>query len=194
MNIKEILNKAKNNELIFEKNSLDIEYDTYEEFEQHLLNLDKENKISKFELIYNIISTPILIIHELFHIIFGIIVGREIENVNISKINSTFFHASVEFKKPFADSFFKSFFVNLAPLSILIISISLLFVNILFIWLLVYILFTYKFSFPSKVDFFKVLLFKYKKDLPDENKYLNFGSYCVNNFTIFDLLTQKKED
>ena len=184
MKVKEVLNIAKKRELVF------AEVEEYDFSVGGMEGFLKTFKISKLELAYNIISTPILVLHELLHLIFGLLMFRKVEDISISNPNEKNFHAIIEFKNPFATTLVSSMIINLAPILILLSAIFLVFVNVWFLILLAYVIFTYKFSLPSKQDLFHVLLFKFKKEFENEDDYMTFGAFCMINLSIKDILVK----
>ena len=184
MNIKEIIDIAKKDELVFDS------VDKFDDVVNGKITLDEYNnsfKISKLRLLWNIFITPVLIIHELTHIVFGLLVGKKINDVSFSKINQVNYHASVDFETLVETNILTTILVNLSPVLVWLISILLTFVNPLFSILLIYVVITYKYSLPSKVDLLKVILFKYRKEFDNDEQYITFGSYCIK-YKLKDIL------
>jgi len=183
MEIREIIEKAKKLELVNDKKE--------EVFDFTTLSLDEfynYGKGTKLEILRNILVLPLLLLHELFHIIFGLLFSRKVTEFNTVKYNSKNFYASVEFNRLFSKSMIENLLVNLSPILIVIISLFLSFYNTYFIILLVYVLVSYKYSFPSKIDVYHTLLYKYEKEFDTVSQYLMFANYMSEKYSVLDLL------
>ena len=82
MEIREIIEKAKKLELVNDKKE--------EVFDFTTLSLDEfynYGKGTKLEILRNILVLPLLLLHELFHIIFGLLFSRKVTEFNTVKYN-----------------------------------------------------------------------------------------------------------
>ena len=183
MKIRKIIEKAKKLELLNDKEEEVFDYTT--------LSLDEfynYGKGTKLEILRNILVLPLLLLHEALHMIFGLLFSRKVTEFNTVKYTNQNFYASVEFNRLFSKSMLENILVNLSPLLIVITSLILSFYNTYFIILLVYVLISYKYSFPSKIDVYHTLLYKYEKEFDNVSQYLMFANYMSENYSIIELL------
>jgi hypothetical protein len=129
--------------------------------------------------IYTYLSLPGLIIHELMHIIFGIISGR-IFSISESYTlwrNDGALSVGLVPKKDKSFTLFQMLLVPLAPLYLIIAIAILAFFNPIFIAVLIYFIATWMYSFPSAGDFEMVryakLYIKYKHTDPVFVRFMN---------------------
>lgn len=141
--------------------------------------------------IYTYISLPGLIIHELMHIIFGVISGYFFSFKN----SFTIWHADGSFTaglepKNKKMNLLQMIMVPMAPLYFIIAIALLGFFNSIFIVILIYFLITYFYSFPSAGDFEQLkyakvyLKYKFKDEvfvrfMNAKGKGINFMSNIV---------------
>jgi hypothetical protein len=182
MDIKNIINNAKNLTLITNDEEV-FDYTTLNQ--EEFINYGKASTIKK---ISNLLVAPILILHESLHLIFGLLFSKKLVEFFITSYRLKDFYASIEFDTVFSKSRIENILVNLSPLLIFISAIVLSFINSWFIIYLVYVIITYKYSFPSKIDILKTLLYKYEKNFDNSNQYGTFCSYMNQNYTLYEII------
>ena len=132
--------------------------------DEELFDLSIQENYRKFYKIINLITYPLLVLHELTHIFIAFILNLKITKVELDSINSPLISGMIYIKK-YPKNLISEIFLSLSPFFILFVSIFLLFININFIFLLIYILVFYKISLPSNLDYARVSFFKLlKKD------------------------------
>lgn len=126
--------------------------------------------------LYTYFSLPALILHELSHIVMGIF-SCYLFNINdsiIGKNSNGNFYALLMPKK-IKKNILQSIFVPLAPLYLIIIIAFLSLFNITFFIILLYLIITYKYSFPSEGDLLHVKYYKlFKKYNIDDEQFIRF--------------------
>jgi hypothetical protein len=169
---KEIVQKTKDSEYDFSTGSFEdfIEFD----------------KISFGEKLKNLFSFPVLVLHELLHIIIALIVFVKIKDFHITSFKMKNFHATVELES--FENKYKNFFIALAPFLALISMIILSFINSYFLIGLVYLLLNLKMTLPSKLDIQNILLFKYKNEFDNDIDYIIFISECYDKLSLIDMI------
>ena len=104
--------------------------------------------------IYNIVSIPSILIHELLHVLLTYIVGYTINWINsefVCYLDTGEMYAFVVINEKLTKV--KSAIISMAPVLSFLISIILSFISPFFLYVLVYQLITFKYSLPSKTDF-----------------------------------------
>jgi len=182
--LKEVVSLTKNRKLVLKKTD-DFDFSCENAFD---IYFDLFVKISFFEKVFNIFSYPVLILHELLHIIVGLSFMRKVKDVEITSPFTKNFGAYVVFEVEYAKTLLESILINLVPLMILISALILPFLDVYFLIFTVYVFITFKFSLPSKMDIYHVALFKFKKEFENIQEYEAFGRYCVSNNRLKDLL------
>ena len=118
---------------------------------------------------FGYIGIPALIIHEISHILFGILCGSFFvvkESFLYSNYDGSFSGGVVKRNK--TSKIFQTVLVSLSPLYIVILTGIIGIFNPVFFWIFIYFLITFKYSLPSKPDFISVkyakLFAKYEYD------------------------------
>ena len=165
----------------------------------------KENYPIKFILnrIVGLISLPILFIHELSHFIIGFILGNKMDlfSINFTLKDNGGISSAISYYNLYNVSLFKVILISLSPLFYIIPIFILSFYNIIFLYILLYILFTFKYSFPSGGDikhikYYKVFKYNESNNLL-ENKIATrfFNIHCNINkiYYKYDKLKESKK-
>jgi len=104
--------------------------------------------------IYNVISIPSILIHELLHIIATYLTGNTVNWYNSEfrcYLDTGEMYASVVINKKLTKV--KSAIISMAPIFAVLLTLSLSFISPFFIYILAYQATTFIYSLPSKTDF-----------------------------------------
>jgi hypothetical protein len=149
--------------------------------------------ISNFQKLRNYFSLPALLIHELLHVIFSILLFKRVVGFNISSPNRKNFGATISYAK-FDNSLIRLIIVGFSPALALLSAIVLSFINPWFIIFLVYLLLNLKISMPSKIDYANVFLFKYRNEFENDDDYSSFLYYCCEEMDYEEIILNSKEN
>ena len=143
-----------------------------------------DTKTNVFEYVYNLISFPILLLHELLHIIFGFIVGLRVEDAYVSSPRNKNMRGVVYFKDGLSDTALKEFFVSFSPILIIIIPLIFSFFTVYAIPFLIWVIIAIPFAIPSKTDLSRFLFFK---ELKIDECEINI----IKNLSLFEMFKKK---
>jgi len=149
----------------------------------------------KLRTIKHIFGFPSLFLHELSHVIFGLLFGLRITKMSFSSMTEDEIYGFVMFGGDgLAKSKFSEFFVSFSPILILITSIILLFISLNTWPFLVYVLLTLKLNFPSKQDFIRFFFYYELKKIhndfsfDDNDEYME---YMFEDLTLIEIINKK---
>lgn len=177
----DILQRARRKEIV-EGEGFFYEFEEDEPDEKFINSL----RDTKLRVIKNYLGYPIIFLHELLHLIFGLITFSKIESFKISSPKFKNFHGFVSIL-PSSTNYFSTFLIAISPIFSLITFIILSFINPWFLIGLVYSLIFIKLSLPSKLDLMKILLYKYSKEFDDYDFDLFFDE-CYDNLDLKDMI------
>ena len=167
---------------------------------------NKEN-ISIFKLIKNIFNFPLVVVHELWHAIFAILLGVGVSRIVLyNPFTAKEISAAVYYSNP--DKVFgnkdKNFIISIAPIFSILIAIFLSFYSIWGMALLIYNILCIYSSLPSQGDASSIIFFKENSeieklespvvdDMDNDEDAGNLELHCnytdiINNETIFSVL------
>jgi len=164
--VKEILEKVKSKEIVTNEH-LDGVFYTFEE-DTELEDFTKMFKETKINIFKNIFSIPALFLHELFHIIFSLILFRKMESVEVTSPMKKNFCVRIYYKN-IETSSIRNILIGFAPILVLFLAVGLCFVSCWFVIFLGYVVLNIGTVVPSKIDIVNVLIFKYKSELSEED-------------------------
>ncbi len=182
--LRKMIEKSKLDRAKHEKDFLDIDIDldtfSVEDYKKSL-------RVSRWKAFLNILSIPALILHELTHILFSLILFRRIDELYMSSPLEKDFHFVIVYKSA-ETMFLRHLIIGLSPILVPLVAIMLCFVSPYFLILLGYLLLNFKTAMPSKVDVFSVLLYKYMPKFEKDSDFSDFYSTCYNEFGLFELI------
>jgi hypothetical protein len=117
--------------------------------------------------IYNILSIPTLVIHELLHVIVCLLVGSKWSGILVEKMDSYNTTSAISFTVFSVSKYrIQNTLIHLAPFMALLIPIIMLFHNPVFgLYILIYQTFTIKLLIPSDGDYMAIKKFKTTQEL-----------------------------
>lgn len=151
-----------------------------EDFEKSII----VEKPKIFGYIYNIISRPTLMLHELSHMLFGLIFGLKIIDSYIASAKKKVMNGYVDFEGVYAKRKIDEYFISLSPILILLIPLILSFFTVYALPFLIYFLITSPFVLPSKDDLIRIVFYD---ELVSSTNFETIKKK-FENLTYFDLI------